>query len=143
MSLNLNQVILAGNLTRDPMLRKLPSGMSVAEFGLAIDDKYTAKDGNVVEQVCFVDIVSWARNAENAHAYLRKGDGLLLEGMLEYDAWQNDKGEKRNRLRVRARRLHFIGGRRRDEQASPDAPNEPAQPLAMAEHSGSNDAMPF
>ena len=143
MSLNLNHVILAGHLTRDPVLRKLPSGMSVAEFGLAIDDKYTARDGNVVEQVCFVDIVAWARNAENAHAYLHKGDGLLVEGMLEYDAWQNDKGEKRNRLRVRARRFHFVGGHRRDEQPAPDAPNAPAQAMAIAEPSAATDAMPF
>ncbi len=141
MSLNLNQVILAGNLTRDPVMRTLPSGISVAEFGLAIDDKYTAKDGKVVEQVCFVDIVVWAKSEESAHAYLHKGDALLLEGMLEYDAWQNDKGEKRNRLRVRARRLHFVSSRRREEKTLAAESDEPV--AAAAGRSDSDDSMPF
>lgn len=142
MSLNLNQVVLAGNLTRDPVLRKLPSGMPVAEFGLAIDDKYTAKDGTLVEQTCFVDIVVWSKSAESAHIYLHKGDGLLLEGVLVYDSWQNDKGEKRNRLRVQARRLHFVGSRRKDAQPQAAEQEGPALAGAGAGTDG-DDAMPF
>jgi len=132
-ALRLNQVIVGGNLTRDPVLRKLPSGSSVAEFGLAIDDGYTSKTGTQVEQTCFVEIVVWAKRAESAHAYLHKGDSLIVEGKLAYDAWQNEKGEKRNRLRVLARQLHFLGGRRK-EGAAPETPETvPAVPAASGE----------
>ena len=93
MSLNLNQVTLAGHLTRDPAMRTLPSGSQVAEFGLALNDRYTDKSGQQVEQPCFVEIVAWAKSAEIAHTYLRKGDRLLLEGVLTYQAWRTENGD--------------------------------------------------
>ena len=140
-ALRLNNVVLGGNLTRDPVLRKLASGSSVAEFGMAINESYTSKDGTKVEQTCFVDVVVWAKRAESAHAYLHKGDSLIVEGKLAYDAWQNEKGEKRNRLRVNARQLHFLGGRRREAEAPPEAAaGAPAPVEAGEEHDG---GLPF
>ena len=141
-SLNVNHVMLAGNLTRDPVLRKLPSGMMVAEFGLAVDDKYTAKDGTIVGQTCFVDLVAWSKTAECAHTYLHKGDGLMVEGNLAYDAWENDKGEKRNRLRVRIRRLHFVGNRRKEEAAAEPEPAD-GEAVAAGVASGQDAPLPF
>ena len=140
-ALRLNNVVVGGNLTRDPVLRKLASGSAVAEFGLAINETYTSKDGTQVEQTCFVEIVVWAKRAESAHAYLHKGDSLIVEGKLAYDAWQNEKGEKRNRLRVLARQLHFLGGRRKEGAAPETTTGEAAVP---AEAGDEHDAgLPF
>jgi single-strand DNA-binding protein len=90
-TLRLNQVVLGGNLTRDPVLRRLASGNSVAEFGLAIDDGYTSKTGEQVKQTCFVDVVAWDKRARGVHAYLHKGDCVIVVGRLTYQSWVNDK----------------------------------------------------
>lgn len=111
-ALNVNRVCLAGHLTRDPMLRKTAAGVAVADLGMAINESYKSREGKTVEQTCFVDVAVWARSAEVAHAHLHKGDPLLIEGSLFFDQWESDKGERRSRLRVRASRLHFVGGRR-------------------------------
>lgn len=111
-TLNLNRVCLAGNLTRDPVLRKTTGGTAVVDMGLAVDDPYTAKDGKLVPGTCFADIVVWGKSAEAVHAHLHKGDPALVEGRLHYEQWETDKGERRNRLRVHAARVHFVGGRR-------------------------------
>ncbi len=140
-TLRLNQVILGGNLTRDPVLRRLPSGSSVAEFGLAIDDGYTSKTGEQVKQTCFVDVVAWDRRAESVHAYLHKGDCLIVTGKLTYQSWVNDKGERRSRLRVTARHLHFVGGSRRSEAvALPEEAAGTPEPVAAGEP---DDDQPF
>jgi len=107
-SLSINHVCLAGHLTRDPVLRKTNSGTAVAELGLAINDDYTGKDGKVVPQTCFTDIVVWGKSAEASNAYLKKGDPALVEGSLVTDQWETPHGEKRTRLRVRATRVHFL-----------------------------------
>lgn len=111
----LNRVILAGNLTRDPELRYTPSGMAVAEFGLAVSEAYKNKAGELVESVCFVDIQVWGRTAENCGEYLSKGSPALIEGRLQFDQWQSKEGEKRSKLRVRADRVQFLGRPRKAE----------------------------
>jgi len=107
-SLSINHVCLAGHLTRDPVLRKTNGGRAVADLGMAINDDYTAKDGKVVEQTCFADIVVWGKSAEASSAYLKKGDPALVEGNLVSEQWETPQGEKRSRLRVRAMRVHFL-----------------------------------
>jgi single-strand DNA-binding protein len=107
-SLGINHVCLAGHLTRDPVLRKTNGGTAVADLGLAINDEYTARDGKVVEQTCFADIVVWGKSAEASSTYLKKGDPALVEGSLITEQWETPQGEKRSRLRVRALRVHFL-----------------------------------
>ena len=68
-----NKVILMGNLTRDPQLRYLPSNMAVCDFGVAVNRTWRDKDGNLKEEVCFVDVTAWARQAETINQYMRKG----------------------------------------------------------------------
>jgi single-strand DNA-binding protein len=109
---NLNRVFLIGNLTRDPELRYIPSGTAVANFGLATNRIYTTQDGERKEEVCFVDIVTWGKTAENCANYLSKGSPIFIEGRLQYETWETQDGQKRNRLRVRANRVQFLGGRR-------------------------------
>jgi len=102
-----NKVVLMGNLTRDPEVRHTPDGTAVADLGLAINENFKNKAGNVVEKVCFVDITVWGKSAESAGQYLKKGSGALVEGKLQLDQWENEKKEKRSKLRVRADRVVF------------------------------------
>lgn len=117
---SLNRVYLAGNLTRDPEVRRTPTGTAVTEFGLAINEKYRDKSGEMAEKTCFVDIVVWARQAETCSEYLSKGSPVLIEGQLQLDRWETDSGEKRSRMRVRASRVQFLSSPRRAEYG--DAP---------------------
>ena len=107
-SLSINHVCLAGHLTRDPVLRKTNGGTAVADLGLAINDDYTGKDGKIVPQTCFAEIVVWGKSAEASSTYLKKGDPALVEGSLITEQWETPQGDKRSRLRVRAARVHFL-----------------------------------
>ena len=106
-----NRVVLVGNLTRDPELRTIPSGSAVVDLGLATNERYRNKSGETVENTCFVDVVAWGRQAETCSQYLKKGAAILVEGRLQLDQWLNGEGQKRSKLRVRADRVRFMGGR--------------------------------
>ena len=126
-AISLNRVCVAGHLTRDPVVRKTNGGTAVADLGLAINEGYTGKDGQPVQQTHFVDIVAWGKSASAAGEHLKKGDPVLVEGGLVCDQWQTQQGEKRTRLRVRAIRLHFLNGRRNGGAPAPaDAEAAPA-----------------
>lgn len=116
---SLNKVMLIGNLTRDPEVRYTPSGRAVAEMGLAVNDNYKDREGNLVERTCFVDIEVWGRQAENCAEYLSRGAPCFVEGSLKLEQWETKQGEKRSKLRVRAVRVQFLGGRR-TEHGAPD-----------------------
>ena len=110
---NLNLVILVGNLTRDPEVRYTPSGKAVSDLSLAVNRTWVDRQTNEKkEQVCFVDIVVWGRQAETCSEYLSKGAPVLVEGRLQLDKWETQAGEKRSKLRVPARRVQFLGRRR-------------------------------
>jgi single-strand DNA-binding protein len=111
MAVNLNRVLLAGNLTRDPQMRFLANEKAVAEFGLAINRRYKAADGEMKEETTFVDVEAWGRTAELVGQYLTKGRGCFVEGRLKLDQWDDKQtGQKRSRLRVVADNVQFIGG---------------------------------
>ncbi|NLE67465.1 MAG: single-stranded DNA-binding protein [Lentisphaerae bacterium] len=116
---SLNKVILMGNLTKDPELRKLPSGTAVCDLRLAVNEDYTNRDGQKVEKTLFVDVATWERQAENCEKYLKKGSPVLVEGKLELDEWQTEQGEKRSRMRVRAINVQFLSRRESDESGAP------------------------
>jgi single-strand DNA-binding protein len=103
-----NRVVLVGNLTRDPEIRHLPSGMSVADIGLAVNERRKSKSGEWVEEVTFVDITLWDRQAEIAQEYTKKGSPLLVEGRLKLDTWETD-GQKRSKLKVIGDRIVLLG----------------------------------
>lgn len=131
-----NRVILLGNLTRDPEMRYIPSGTAVTNFGLAMSERYTDRQtGEQKENVCFVDVEAWGRQAEVANEYLSKGRPVFIEGALKFDSWETEDGSKRNKLSVRAFRLQLIGGRR-DESEMGGGYAE-AQPAAASEQTAS------
>jgi single-strand DNA-binding protein len=108
---SLNKVLLLGNLTREPELRYTPGGSAVCEFGIATNRKYTANNQEK-EEVCFVDIVVWGKQAESVNRFLSKGSPALIEGRLQFDQWDDkESGKKRSKLRVTAERVQFIGGK--------------------------------
>ena len=130
--MSLNRVMLMGNLTRDPVVRNTPSGTSIAEFGLAMNESYKAKDGSRQEKACFVDIVAWDRQAAACGEHLHKGAPIFVEGRLQYDEWTDKTtGDKRQKLKIRADRVHFLGssGSKREEHAQDqDLDDLPAPP---------------
>lgn len=94
-----NKVVLVGNLTRDIELRYSQSGMGIASTAIATTRKYTS-NGEKKEEVCFVDITFFARSAEVANQYLRKGSKILVEGRLNFDQWVDQNGQKRSKHSV-------------------------------------------
>ncbi len=92
-----NQVILVGNLTRNPELRYTPNGTAVASFGLASSRRFKQGD-DLKEEVCFVDIVAFGKQAENAAQYISKGSQVLVDGRLQQRRWEKEDGQKRSKL---------------------------------------------
>lgn len=113
---NFNKVILMGNLTRDPEMRYTPKGTAVARLSLAVNRRYTTETGESKEEVTFVDVDAWGKQAEVIAQYCRKGKPLLVEGRLKLDTWDDKAtGQKRSRLGVVLEGFQFVGGRREDE----------------------------
>ena len=105
---SLNKVILLGNLTRDPELRYAPNGTAVARFGLAVNTQRAGQGEDRKEEVCFVDIVAFGRQAETASEYLSKGRPALVEGRLQWRSWEGQDGQKRSKHEVIAERIQFM-----------------------------------
>lgn len=130
MSSSLNRVMLMGNLTRDPEVRFTPKGMAVGDFGIAINDSYKSQDGTMKEQVTFVDVEVWGRQAENCKQFLAKGRPVFIEGSLKFEQWEKN-GVKQSKLKVRADRVQFLN--QAMEKQRPDGnredPRESQEPL--------------
>ncbi|MDP2921328.1 MAG: single-stranded DNA-binding protein [Candidatus Omnitrophota bacterium] len=105
---SLNKVFMMGNLTRDPELRYVPSGAPVATFGLAVNRTYVTQHGDKKDEVCFVRVVVFGKQAESCSQYLTKGRPVFIEGRLQYRAWEQD-GQKRSTLDIVADRVQFLG----------------------------------
>lgn len=130
---SLNRVFLMGNLTKAPTLRYTPGGAAVTDLSLAINSTFVNKAGERKDEVCYVDIVTWGRQAETAAEYLTKGSPIFVEGRLQLDSWETNEGEKRNKLRVRANRIQFLGrakaGTARPEAEAVDDHAAPPEPV--------------
>jgi single-strand DNA-binding protein len=125
---NLNKVLLIGNLTRDPELRYTPQGSAICDLGLAINRQYTTNDGVKKEEVCFVDITAWGRQAETCNRFVKKGSQIFVEGRLKLDSWQDkETGKNRSKLNVVAERIQFLSGTGAGRQQD-DGQDEQQQP---------------
>ncbi len=107
----LNKVFIIGNLTRDPELKSLPSGVKVTSFSVATNRVWKDKDGNKQESVEFHNVVVFGRQAETSAQYLTKGSNVLVEGRLQTRSWESD-GQKKYRTEIVADRVQF--GQRKD-----------------------------
>jgi single-strand DNA-binding protein len=149
-----NKVILVGNLTRDPEVRYTPKGSAVCDLGLAVNRQYSTENGEKREEVTFVDVVLWARLAEIAGEYLRKGRPVLIEGRLQLDSWDDKQsGQKRSKLRVIGETMQLLGSRQGSGDAdegmsgggerSTGRPRSSAPPPKSAPAEADDDEIPF
>lgn len=109
MARSFNQVILMGNLTRDPELRQTPNGQSVCSFSLALNRSYKGSDGNWTEATDYIDVVAWGPLGERVSQYLTKGRPCLVNGRIQSRSWEQD-GQKRSKVEVVAQDVTFLGG---------------------------------
>ena len=139
----MNRIFLTGNLTRQPELKLTPSGVKVCNLGLASNERWNdAQSGEQRESVTFVECEAWNRTAESIFEYFKKGDPILIEGTLRFDAWTTDAGENRNRLKIRINRWEFMRQRLDDDSETGTAAPEPsdAEPQTQA---SSDEKPPF
>ncbi len=132
---NFNKVFLMGNLTRDPELRYTPKGMAIAKLGLAVNRHWTTEGGEKKEEVTFVDVDAFGRQAEVISQYLKKGRPIFVEGRLRLDQWDDKQtGQKRTKLGVVLDGFQFLdsGNRGEGTGAPMSRPAAPAAPAASA-----------
>lgn len=125
----LNKVFIAGNLTRDPELKALPSGASVTSFGIATNRTWKDQNGEKKEATEFHNVVVFGRQAETCAQYLKKGQQVLVEGRLQTRSWEKD-GAKQYRTEIIAERVQFgskTGGGASDEVRGDGAPMKPSK----------------
>jgi single-strand DNA-binding protein len=127
-----NRVLLLGNLTRDPVLKQLPTQTQVAEFGLAVNRKFRTPQGEDRVDTVFVDCAAFGKTADTIVHYCHKGRPLFVEGRLRYDSWQDKQGGKHSKLSVVVEHFQFIGNRDDATRQSP-APPAKTEPQSRTE----------
>ncbi|MDD2752259.1 MAG: single-stranded DNA-binding protein [Candidatus Omnitrophica bacterium] len=128
---NFNKVLLIGNLTKDPELRYTPQGTAVVNLRMAVNRKYKDKNQEWKDEVCFITVVAWDKQAETCNQYLHKGSPLFVEGRLQSRSWEDNTGAKRNVIEVRAERVQFLGA----PQGSPRQQEPVVQQVSQEENS--------
>jgi single-strand DNA-binding protein len=128
----LNKVILIGNLTRDPELRSLPSGVKVCSFSLATNRVWKDKSGVRQEAADYHNVVVFGRQAETVAQYMKKGSSILVEGRMQTRSWEDkNSGEKKYRTEVIADRTQF--GPKGQNSGAPNAGSSKASTPSNAE----------
>lgn len=115
---SLNSVHLIGNLCNDPEVRYTPKGTAVGGFNLAINESFKKEDGTYRDEVTFLEVEVWGRQAETCKQYLTKGSPVFIEGRLKLEQWEKD-GKKCSKLKVRADRVQFLSNGKRNEDGPP------------------------
>ena len=166
--LELNKVLLIGNLTRDPELSYVSSGQALAKMGLAVSRRFKDRNNEWKDDTAFVDIEAWGKTGEFCSQYLKKGRRVFVEGRLQFDRWEANDGTKRNKLSVVAERIQFADPKPSEtgapgvddtgdpgndyQQAPPAAPQRPAAaplrpaaatPVDFPEADATADDLPF
>lgn len=109
--MDLNRATIIGRLTRDPELRSLPSGKSVAVFSVATGRQWTDQQGQKQKSTEFFNVVAWGRMAETANQYLRKASRVYVEGRMQTREWTAQDGSKRNRTELVAENFIMLDGK--------------------------------
>ena len=146
---NINRVIITGNLTSDPELRSLPSGMSVCSMRIACNTR--RKDGDQwVDKPNYFDVTVWGAQGENCAQYLAKGRPVAVDGRLEWREWEGENGQKRQAIDIIADSVQFLGSREGGENGGrftpqSDVPADTADfaQAPVAAGSSTDDDIPF
>jgi single-strand DNA-binding protein len=121
---SLNKVMLIGNLTRDPEVRYTPKGQAVTDVSLAMNRRYMV-DNEWREEVTYVDVTFWAKQAETIGQYCKKGRPLFVEARLQLDSWEDKTtGKKVYKLRVVGENFQFLGPRESGDSGSSGSPGQ-------------------
>lgn len=117
-----NRVILIGRLTRDPEIRRVPSGAAVTEFSIAVNRYYNDASGERKEETSFLDVVIWGKKAETFVEYMGKGEEVLIEGRIKQDRWTTANDENRSKIRVICENFQFLSrrGKGKGDNAAPE-----------------------
>jgi single-strand DNA-binding protein len=144
---NINRVVLTGNLTRDPELRNLPSGMAVCSLRIACNTRRKDNAGNWVDKPNYFDVTVWGAQGENCAQYLAKGRPVALDGRLEWREWDDKEGNKRQAVDIIADSVQFLGSREGAENGGRFTPQSdvPADTgdFARAPAAAADDDIPF
>jgi single-strand DNA-binding protein len=124
---NFNKVFLVGNLTKDPELRYTPQGTAVVTLRIAVNSAFKDRNGQMQKETCFINVIAWGQMAEVCNQYLQKGRQILVEGKLRSRTWQNNEGQNRSTIEVRATRVQFMPQAAREEVKSVDLGDEPEE----------------
>jgi len=103
----MNQCHFLGNLTREPELKYLPTGVAVVNFGLAVNRRVKRTNGDVSEETAFLECEAWDSGAETINTHCKKGDSILIHSSVKTESWTNQSGEKRSRLKFRVNSFEF------------------------------------
>ena len=137
---NLNKVLLMGNLTKDLELKYGKNGQPVTNMRMAVNRAYTTQTGEKKEEVCFITVVVWGKQAESCHTYLKKGSAVFVEGRLQSRSWEGDAGEKRSVIEVVAERVQFMDRKKKADEGE-DVPSD--EPGTDTSAGGGADEVPF
>lgn len=107
----INYVIVAGNLTKDPIFRQTTNKTPVVNFSVASNRRYKDSSNQWQEDVCYIGIVAWNRLAESCKDRLKKGSAVLVDGELQSRSWKTDEGHNRSIVEIKARRIQFLNKR--------------------------------
>jgi single-strand DNA-binding protein len=118
MAVNINRVIITGNLTRDPELRSLPNGTSVCKLGVAVNGRRKGPSGDWEDKPNFFDVTVFGAPADNAARFLSKGRPVAIDGRLDWSQWEQE-GQKRQKVEIIADSVQFLGGRDESAGGSP------------------------
>ena len=149
---NFNKVMLMGNLTRDPEVRYTPKGTAIATIGLAVNRVWSTEAGEKKEEVTFVDVDVWGKQAETIGQYMSKGKPIFIEGRLKLDSWDDkESGQKRSKLKVVCESFQFIGAPKGTGEVSERPPARSGAPSRQAkpaeedtpQSGGGDDNIPF
>ncbi len=147
-----NRVILMGNLTRDPELRYTQKGTAIARVGLAVNRTWRTETGEMKEEVTFVDVDAFGKQAETLGKYLKKGSPILIEGRLKFDTWEDKQtSQKKSKLGVVLETFRFLDsakdrdndGSRAPRATAPAAPSAPAPAEHVEDAPPPEDDVPF
>lgn len=122
---NFNKVLLIGNLTKDPELRYTPQGTAIVNLRLAVNRRFRTRTQELKDEVCFINVVVWDRQAESCNQYLQKGRPVFVEGRLQSRSFEDSSGQKRNVIEVKAERIQFLGA---PSARTGDEPRQEAKP---------------
>ena len=140
--MNLNQLFIGGNLTRDPELRFTPNGTAICKFGVAVNRKWKTESGEEKEEVTFVDIDCFGKTAELIAKLFKKGKPILVQGRLKLEQWDDKQtGQKKSKLGVALESFQFCGGDKVETNAA--TARRPAEPAKTASAEGEDSEIPF